>query len=648
MKFSYGCAQLHDTKIGERNCYLLSNGLGGYSSLTLIGSCTRADHTLLTGAYIAPDLRIRLVSRIDEKIIIDGKTTNLSSQNYVDYTKNQSGHLYLINYTQNPLPEWTYFIDGIELIKRIVLVHNENTLGIQYEIHNPCNANIDLICTPQYHFTSRNDTLQVNQEFKIDSKKIESNEFTLNYQAPCATNQIFDQIKFTNDYYHEYDARDGRSAISTSVSLHALHFFCDKSATFELIYSTTDAQRNVSQLISDEISRQEKLISQSKIKSLLGQELTRAADHYLVKRDSINGLTLMAGYPFFTDWGRDTMITIEGCCIATKRFDETKNILTTFTKYLHNGVMPNMFPEGNNPPLYNTVDASLLFIQAAYLYYQESNDLAYIKEIFEPMQSIIHHYKVGTDFDIKMNEDGLISAGSGLMQLTWMDIRYEDILPTPRHGKPVEINAYWYSALRIMDEFAVLLGHPQEEYGTLAQLVKQSFNEQFWNDEQQCLKDVVSGESCDNQIRCNQIWAVSTPFSPLDSKRARLVVDCVQKYLVTPYGLRSLAKTDPQFISEYSGSLKKRDLSYHQGTTWTFPLGSYFRAYLKVNNYSKESLTYVKRQLSWFSDALYDGCVGHIAEIYDGEFPNDSRGCFAQGWSVGEILKMIAEVEKYE
>ena len=352
----------------------------------------------------------------------------------------------------------------------------------------------------------------------------------------------------------------------------------------------------------------------------------------------------MAGYPFCADWGRDTMYAIEGCCITTKRYQDAKDIFRTFIKYLKNGIMPNLFPEGGNEPLYNTVDASLLFIQGMYTYYKATKDLEFIEEAYEPMVSVLENYIKGTDYDIKMDTDYLIKAGSGFNQLTWMDVRFDKELPTPRHGKPVEINAFWYSSLKIVNEFDKLLNKDTKKYEELAQNVKKSFNEKFWNEKENCLKDVVSGEDYDYQVRCNQIWAVSCEFSPIDNEKAKMVVNKVFDKLYTPYGLRSLSPEDVQFVPEYSGKHYKRDMSYHQGTVWTFPLGSYFRAYLKVNNYSNEAKQIVKKQLSFFEDALREGCVGQVAEIYDGLIPNESRGCFAQAWSVSEILKIYDEL----
>ena len=315
--------------------------------------------------------------------------------------------------------------------------------------------------------------------------------------------------------------------------------------------------------------------------------------------------------------------------------------------------MPNLFPEGEDKPMYNTADAALLFINCIYLYYEKTGDEEFVREMYPVMEHIIAGYKAGTEFGIRMEEDGLISAGEGLHQVTWMDVRYGDILPTARHGKPVEINAYWYNALRVMEYFGTLPGMADQagmidgmDYGKLAELVKTSFVKAFWMEDMGCLRDVVSGKAADEQIRCNQIFAVAMPFTMLEEEKEKRIVDLVFEKLYTPYGLRTLAQEDKEFHPFYGGSHFKRDMAYHQGTAWAFPLGSYYLAYLKVHHYSAEAKETVKEQLEVMESILREGCIGQIAEIYDGENPTCSKGCFAQAWSVGEMLRVYEKLEK--
>lgn len=339
------------------------------------------------------------------------------------------------------------------------------------------------------------------------------------------------------------------------------------------------------------------------------------------------------------------MIALPGICISTKQYEKAKEILRTFAAHEKDGLMPNLFPEGEQEPMYNTVDAALLFINGVYLYYEATQDADFVREVYPVMKRIISGYMAGTHFGIRMDADELIQAGEGLAQVTWMDVRIGEILPTPRHGKPVEINAYWYNALKIMDILAELTGEQAGSYEKLAEQVKENFQKQFWLDEKGCLKDLVSGTKADTQIRCNQIWAVSMPFTMLSKEQEKMVVETVFEKLYTPYGLRTLEEEDQEFHGIYGGPVEERDMAYHQGTVWTFPLGAYYLAYLKVHQYSDEAVETVKAQLEVMESAMREGCVGQLPEIYDGKNPTSSRGCFAQAWSTGEILRVYEALE---
>lgn len=296
--------------------------------------------------------------------------------------------------------------------------------------------------------------------------------------------------------------------------------------------------------------------------------------------------------------------------------------------------------------MYNTVDAALLLIDCVWQYVQRTSDREFLEEAYPCLERIIEAYKRGTHHAIAMDTDGLISAGAGLDQVTWMDVCVDGYLPTPRHGKPVEINAYWYNALRIMEAFAAELGRGGSGYRALARKVKRSFVEKFYMQDKGYLKDVLSGTAADEQLRCNQIWAVSLPFTMLSPAQERSVVNTVRRYLYTPCGLRTLQQEDPEYHGFYGGPQAKRDRAYHQGTVWVFPLGAYYRAYLKTHGNTPEAAAYVRTQLEALEPMLREGCVGQLPEIYDGDFPTESKGCFAQAWSVGELLRVYEAVEK--
>ena len=335
------------------------------------------------------------------------------------------------------------------------------------------------------------------------------------------------------------------------------------------------------------------------------------------------------------------MIALTGCCLSAGRHDDAKSILRTFLQYEQDGLVPNLFPEGTAEPMYNTVDAALLMINIIWLYVEKTGDLAFAREAWPVMERVIRNYRQGTKHGIHMDVDGLICAGQGLDQVTWMDVRVGEILPTPRHGKPVEINAYWYSALRIMDALAGRLGVDKADYADLADKVKTSFAK-FWMVDKMCLKDVLSGTSADTQIRCNQIWAVTQPFTMLTPAQEKAVVDAVYAHLYTPCGLRTLSPEDAQYHGVYAGPQKERDMAYHQGTTWVFPLGAYYLAHLKVYG-DKEA---VRADLIPMEATLREGCIGQLPEIYNGDAPAFSRGCFAQAWSVGEMLRVYEALER--
>ena len=358
----------------------------------------------------------------------------------------------------------------------------------------------------------------------------------------------------------------------------------------------------------------------------------------------------MAGYPFFTDWGRDTMIALPGCTLATHRYEDAKSILRTFAANERDGLLPNLFPDQDAPPQYNTADAALLFLNCLWLYHARTGDDAFVREVWPCAVRIIDCYRAGTRHGIHRDADGLLCAGEGLDQVTWMDVRIGTILPTPRHGKPVEINAYWYNALRIMARLAPLAGADGAPYDALADQAGGSFRAAFWMEDQQRLRDVLSPESspADTQLRCNQVWAVSMPFTPLTRAQAAGVVRSVRRALWTPCGLRTLAPDDPDFHPFYGGPQKVRDMAYHQGTVWPFPLGGYYLAELRVGGFDAASRARVAADLDALLPALREGCLGQLPEIYDGGTPAASRGCFAQAWSVGEVLRVCEALERPE
>ena len=611
--------------------------------MTMTGSAARNDHAVLMACVQAPNHRYNVVHRLAESLRIGEKLFPLSTQELADGSR-EEGYRYLSAFVYEGIPLWKFQIAGVEVHKEIGMKHGENTVAIRYRIQNRKKCPVTLEVTPFFQFTKKGEDLSPEQKMARRENVIASNGLELKF----TTNGTVVGIEETRElYYYSYDVCDGRRETGSAMADHriSLTVSAEKEAVLKIVYSLEDAKQDADVIFKEMKQYQKTLKEQAGFRSPVACELAKSADAFVSKRESTGGSTILAGYPFFEDWGRDTMIALPGICIATGQYDTAKEILRTFAVHEQKGLMPNLFPEGENEPLYNTVDAALLFVNCVYLYYEATKDQAFVEEMYPVMERILKGYREGTDYGIHMDEDGLILAGEGLWQVTWMDVRVGEILPTPRHGKPVEINAYWYNALCIMERFAALLDQ-KWEYPGLKEQVKQSFAEQFWMEEKHCLKDLVSDTEADRQIRCNQIWAVSMPFTMLDPEKEQEIVETVFETLYTPYGLRTLEMADGEFHPFYEGPMEERDMAYHQGTVWTFPLGAYYLAFLKVNGYTEEAKKIVKGQLEVLESALREGCIGQLPEIYDGENPTRSKGCFAQAWSVGELLRVYEVIEK--
>ena len=669
MKFSLDGSYFTDIDVAESGCFLITNGLGGYSCLDLACGTSRNDHALFMAAVKAPNVRHNMITNVLTDIKIDKTSYTLSTQRTHDGTYTQGySRIENVCYENNSF-SITYKIDDVRLVLDIIMVHKDNTVMLDYNIINPNRHDIVLTLTPLLRFTPKNTPFNANTVFTLEAHD-DSGFFAIcgnSQKVFCASTLAVRPLPET-EYYSmlwTLDTRDGRDDTGLCAISHKLVCQTSDAETEQiLVYSlnentVSDTMKKGSltevfhTASSTENRRISSIIDNSGLKSTLGRQLAASADAYIVDRESTSGKTIIAGYPFFEDWGRDTMIALGGTVLSTKRFADCKSILTTFAKYEKNGLLPNLFPEGGATPMYNSADAPLLFINSVYEYVKASGDTDFIAECFTPMKNIIDAYENGTDFHIKCDSDGLIMAGAGLEQLTWMDVRVDNFLPTPRHGKPVEINAYWYSALRAMESFCRQTDKPElaEKYADMAARVKNSFLAKFYDCEMGCLKDVLNGTYEEKQIRCNQIWALTMPFTMPDYDIAEQILDTLEKKLYTTVGLRTLDMADPAFKPIYIGDMHKRDRAYHQGTVWTFPLGAYLRARIRqLDFYNEEKRSGEVRRLRACFDALtpwlYEGCLGQFAEIYDGASPSVSRGCFAQAWSVGEILRAVSDWER--
>ena len=641
MRFFYGKQQLSTAERAQEENFLLTNGLGGYASVTSGYGVNRCDMGILVAAVKAPNERITTVHRIREKLTLGKRDYWLSTQNFADETEEEDGYRNQVSFSYEYDPCWTYEVQGITVERRCAMDFEHNTTAVLYTVSNRSGKDCRLTAEPFWKFAPKEQALEASKSITYKNNSVTDGQYTVHIRTEGtlkARKPVWQNLAYPED------AKDGRPEMGMCSAVCKAEFdiAAGETKTFELVFSTEEQAPSGAEMIAAHRARMEKLLETANLSDPLARQLVIAADAYIARRDSTGGKTILAGYPLFSDWGRDTMIALPGCCLATGRYDDARSILRTFLAYEKDGLVPNLFPEGEAKPMYNTVDAALLLIDAVWQYVSRTDDWTFVEEAYPVLERIIAGYRKGTHHHIKMEKDGLISAGGGLDQVTWMDVCVNGILPTPRHGKPVEINAYWYNALRIMDVFAEKLSRDRMDYLALSEQVKESFLKKFYMQKEGYLKDVISGTKADKQLRCNQIWAVSMPFTMLSEEQEKNVVDAVGRHLHTPCGLRTLSPADPEYHGFYGGAMVERDMAYHQGTTWVFPMGAYYLACLKVGQ-SKET---VRDQLQAVEGMLRQGCAGQLPEIYDGDHPTDGKGCFGQAWSVGEMLRVFEAIEK--
>jgi len=647
MEFLYQSHELKSAINARKNTFLLTNGLGGYASVTDVYSAPRCDQGILVAAQKAPNVRINLVHRVSEQLCFEDASYFLSSQTFADATPSEDGYRYLSKFSMEYTPKWTYDLDGVTVERHLCMEQGKNTSAVCYHIVNDSGRDCTLVLRPYFKMAPKEEAVRQSKALYYAGSVVVSGEYRVKI---LSDGDLLETEADTQLLAYPEDAKDGRPEKGMAFGCCQIVKTVEagETADLEVVFTTGTRAESGWKLLKAANDRLKKIEQDSKFRDPVARQLELSADAYISLRQSTGGKTLLAGYPLFSDWGRDTMIALPGCCLATSRFEDAKSILRTFLAYERDGLVPNLFPEGDQKPMYNTVDAALLLIDSVWQYVQRTNDWAFAWEAWDPMDRIITNYRKGTHHGIGMDEDGLIFAGQGLDQVTWMDVCVQGILPTPRHGKPVEINAYWYNALMIMDEIAETLKLDRKDYAELAELVKQSFIKEFYLPEKGYLKDVISGTDADEQIRCNQIWALTMTHTMLKPEQEKQVLETVREHLYTPYGLRTLSPEDPQYQPYYGGEQLKRDLAYHQGTTWVFPMGAYYRAWLKVHGNTPQAVEAVKMGLTNIKTMMRQGCAGQLPEIYDGENPSEGKGCFAQAWSVGEILRVYEAIQTIE
>jgi len=643
-----------DLEVALRREWLETNGLGGFASSTIVGLNTRRYHGLLVAATKPPVGRLVLLSKLEETLLIDGRRFDLSANRYPGVIHPQ-GFNYLKQFRLDPFPVFTYEVEGIEFEKSVFMIQGENSTVIQYELRKnnrpDVPKNLRLEIRPLIAFRDYHSTTHKNGAISPAVQERSALATVTPYQGLPDLHLAHNAIDLgkTGDWYcnFEYDAERERGLDCSEELFNPFTFYFDLRLHRQASIIASTEQRDVTQAVEyrrAEITRRRKALVASPIEDGFAQSLAAASDQYLVSRGDEK--TVIAGYHWFGDWGRDTMIALPGLTLPTGKYDVARSVLRTFAKHVDRGMLPNRFPDAGETPEYNTVDAALWFFEAARAYLAYTHDLEFVRdELYPVFADIISWHTRGTRYGIKVDSSGLLASGELGVQLTWMDAKVGDWVITPRRGKPVEIQALWYNALCIMEDLASRFGSEaaQKRYRHMAAVAQWSFNRLFWNEKLGCLYDVVNGGPPDPSIRPNQIFAVSLPHGMLRQDRARRVVEKVEEHLLTPFGLRTLAPSDPLYRGHYTGGPKERDGAYHQGTVWPWLLGPFITAYIKVNGESEEARHQAQAWLSPLESHLTDAGLGHISEIFEGDAPHRPCGCIAQAWSVAEILRVYFE-----
>jgi glycogen debranching enzyme, archaeal type, putative len=641
---------LQDFELSARREWLVTNGIGGFASGTIAGLNTRRYHGLLVASLNPPVQRTLLLAKLDVTATYRGKSYPLATNEFADGTISPRGFVHLDSFTlDGQLPVWTWLIGDALVEQRVWMAHGQNTTYVSFRLIRGSES-IQLEFAPlcayrdfHSHHRGYRDTLVTAVEGGI---RVDSFLGAVPYRLLSDRGEWQIGPEWYWNFKHGAESSRGLDDLEDLVCPARLRLTLDPGAAATIIATSETAQPLPSSTsLRAEQARQSELLKAAPDDSTVRQ-LMLAADQFIVARQG--GSTVIAGYPWFSDWGRDTMIALPGLTLATGRHEIAGTIIRTFAKFVSEGMLPNLFPDAGQPPEYNTVDATLWYFVAIDEYLRATDDRALLAEIYPTLCSIVRWHQRGTRFSIQVDPaDGLLRAGEPGVQLTWMDAKVGDWVVTPRIGKPVEINALWFNVLMIMRDCATRIGDAEAaaEYETAAQRTARSFVERFWFAEGGYLYDVVDGpQGNDESLRPNQIFAVSLRHGVLDDERAKSVVDICARHLWTPAGLRSLAPQAAGYVGSYGGSPRERDAVYHQGTAWSWLLGPFVCAHYRVHG----DLAQARAYLDGIRSHLRDACVGQISEIFDGDPPFTAVGCFAQAWGVAEILRAWGELHERE
>ncbi|MGB7582727.1 MAG: amylo-alpha-1,6-glucosidase [Sedimentisphaerales bacterium] len=638
--------------------WFLSNSRGGFSSSTIIGCNTRRYHGLLTGTLTPPANRIMALSSCFETIYWGPAEFHLGTIEFPDKIS-PDGYIRLKRFSRDIGAHFHYRFGDLKLTKSVYLLQDEDTVGVVYsfdEVPKPVDFTVrPIVGLRDFHSLQKSD-VHIKTRLAADGLLIShdipgSCRLLINcreavfgenpqwwykflYRADRERGQDFTEDLFTPGFFRYHIDSPKKLVLWANLSGPETSATADK-------FVLPDIEQVIGQLSG----HQNEVIQQAKNDKTL-ETLYLAADQFIAKRNlgETAMSTILAGFPWFADWGRDAFISLPGLLLATRRFDEAKSVLVTFAKAASNGMIPSRFDDYSSAVHFNSVDASLWFINAAFAYLNASGDRRTFREELLPVViSIVNSYQHGTQFGIHADADGLITAGDASTQLTWMDAKFNGIVFTPRYGKPVEINALWYNALMLLSRY-LTDSNDNQLFNTVrsrAEIVRENFCKIFWNQSWGWLNDCILPDgTADATLRPNQIFAVSLPFSPLPLLQQKGVVRIVEEKLLTPFGLRTLSPDDKRYQGQYTGPQSQRDSAYHQGTVWPYLIGPFVEAYLKVNgsgiDTKKNAANFIRPLLA---NLTGDGCIGSICEIFDGNEPQRPKGCFAQAWSVAELIR---------
>ncbi|MBD2614436.1 MAG: glycogen debranching protein [Nostoc sp. GBBB01] len=641
--------------------WLVTNGIGGYASGTVAGLLTRRYHGLLVAALQPPLGRTLLLAKLDETVLYGDGFYSLYTNRWADGTIDAHGYQNIEHFSlEGTVPLWRFAVADALLEKRIWMQQAANTIYVQYTLRRatqPLKLTLKAIANYRdYH----SDTHNYN-DWQMSIEQVEQGICVSAYPDAVPIYLLTDRASASpaHNWYYNFDlaVERYRGLSDKEDHLHAATFEVTLNLGESLTFVASTHKQpelNGEAALKHRHTLEQKLIGLWKSNRPLNaadppawvNHLVLAADQFIVDRsvpEDPQGKTIIAGYPWFSDWGRDTMISLPGLTLATGRPEIARSILRTFARHVDQGMLPNRFPDAGQTPEYNTVDATLWYFEAIRAYYNATEDNDLLMELFPVLTDIINWHCRGTRYNIHLDAtDGLLYAGEKGVQLTWMDAKVGDWVVTPRIGKPIEVNALWYNSLRTMAKFARLIGKPHQEYEAMADRAQIRFA-RFWNQQTGSCYDVLDTPNGDDpSVRPNQIFAVSLPESPLTPAQQKAVVDICGQMLLTSHGLRSLASNHPQYQGKYGGNQYQRDGAYHQGTVWGWLLGSFVTAHLRVYKNPKQA----RQFLQPMANHLIAHGIGSLSEIFDGDAPMTPRGCIAQAWTVAEVLRawLVTEV----